>query len=194
MRTKEEIRSHYIKKREELGELGRRQLSRQIADQAKRYLSENGWIEHVHIFLPIEKLDEINTWSIIQELFNLQKQVYTSVTDFDSKVMRTVSLDIHSEFTTDKFGLPIPLHPLFTGEEQQLDLVFVPLLAFDLNGVRVGYGKGFYDQFFASVKGVVRKIGLSYFPAADFLPGEDHDVLLDGCILPDQSIIFTNNR
>lgn len=192
MRTKGEIRSHYIEKRKELGELHRQRLSQQIAEQAKLYLMENQWIAHIHVFLPIQKLNEINTWLLIQELFNLRKNVYTSVTDFDMNVMRTVSIDRHSEYTIDKFGLPVPKNPRFTGEERQLDLVFVPLLAFDLKGMRVGYGKGFYDQFFTTMKGDVRKIGLSYFPATELLPKENHDVLLDGCILPDQRLYFKN--
>lgn len=192
MKTKAEIRSQYLKKREGLGELECQQLSRQIAEQAKLYLMEYKWMRHVHIFLPIQRLSEINTWFVIQELFALQKNVYSSITDFDTNVMRTVSINRHSEFTTDKFGLSVPKDPLFTGEEQRLDLVFVPLLAFDLKGVRVGYGKGFYDQFFTTMKGDVRKIGLSYFPAAELLPQEDHDVLLDGCILPDRILNFKN--
>jgi 5-formyltetrahydrofolate cyclo-ligase len=187
MRTKDEIRSDYIRKRKELGELERQRLSRQIADQAMGYLSENQWIKHIHVFLPSERLNEINTWVLVKELFTSQKNVYTSVTDFDLKVMRTVLIDIHTEFTRDKFNLPVPINPLFIGE-QQLDLVFVPLLAFDLKGMRVGYGKGFYDKFFTAMKRDVRKIGLSYFPPMDVLPSESHDVLLDGCILPDKVI------
>ncbi|HSI74742.1 MAG TPA: 5-formyltetrahydrofolate cyclo-ligase [Lunatimonas sp.] len=192
MRTKGEIRSLYIKKRKELGVLERQRLSQKIADQAKLYLLDNKWMEHIHVFLPIQKLYEINTWLLIQEMYNLRRKVYTSVTDFEMNVMRTVSIDTHSEFTTDKFGLPVPVNPLFIGEGQQMDLVFVPLLAFDLKGVRVGYGKGFYDKFFATMNGEVRKIGLSYFPAADLLPQESHDVLLNGCILPDQRLHFKN--
>lgn len=191
MRTKKEIRSQYLIKRKELGEIERQRLSQKIADQAKLYLSENQSLRHIHIFLPIQRLNEINTWLLIQELFKLQKNVYTFVTDFEMNVMRTVSIDRHSEFTTDRFGLPVPIDPLYTGEGQQLDLVFVPLLAFDLKGMRVGYGKGFYDQFFTTMKGDVRKIGLSYFPAAEILPQEVHDVMLDGCILPQQSLCFT---
>lgn len=190
MRTKKEIRSHYLIKRKELGEIERQRLSQKIADQAKLYLLENQSLQHIHIFLPIQRLNEINTWLIIQELFILQRFVYTSVTDFEMNVMQTVAIDSHSEFTTDRFGLPVPIEPFFTGEGQKLDLVFVPLLAFDLKGVRVGYGKGFYDQFFTTLKGDVRKIGLSYFPAAELLPQEDHDVMLDGCILPQQSFMF----
>lgn len=191
MRTKAEIRAHFLKKRKDLGETERQRLSRQIDGQTRQYLNENRWIRHIHLFLPIEKLYEINTWFLVQELLNRQKQVYTSVIDFDSNVMRSVRIDKSAIFVKGKFGVPVPANPLYVEDGQQFDLVLVPLLAFDLKGVRVGYGKGYYDRFFKSMKGDVRKIGLSYFPATDLLPREDHDVLLDGCILPDQTIYFT---
>lgn len=191
MRTKAEIRSCFLRKRKEIGREQRQQLSQQIVDQAMKYVEENRWINHIHVFLPIDKQHEINTWLLVRKLFHLQKMVYTSVTDFDRKVMRTVKIGIESKFVEDKFGLPVAVNPSFTLESQQFDLVFVPLLAFDLNGVRLGYGKGYYDRFFATLKKDVRKLGLSYFPATELLPRESHDVLLDGCILPDQIICFT---
>ncbi len=45
----------------------------------------------------------------------------------------------------------------------QIDVVFVPLLAFDSAGHRVGYGKGMYDGFLRKCKPDVLAIGLSMF-------------------------------
>jgi 5-formyltetrahydrofolate cyclo-ligase len=45
--------------------------------------------------------------------------------------------------------------------------VLIPLLAFDKSGQRVGYGRGFYDKFLATLKSDVKKIGLSFFPPVD---------------------------
>jgi 5-formyltetrahydrofolate cyclo-ligase len=190
METKEEVRARFLNKRNDLGETERDRLSMQIAGRAVAFLSENLWINHIHVFLPIRKLNEINTWLLIQELFRLEKQVYTSVTDFGRETMHTVRIDVDSKFAEDKFGLPVPIAPNFIRDNQGFDLVFVPLLAFDLKGMRVGYGKGYYDRFFESINRDVRKIGLSYFPPTELPSREHHDVLLDGCILPDQIIYF----
>jgi 5-formyltetrahydrofolate cyclo-ligase len=46
-------------------------------------------------------------------------------------------------------------------------VVFVPLLAFDKKGNRVGYGKGFYDAFLSKCKPETIKIGLSFFEAEE---------------------------
>ena len=50
-------------------------------------------------------------------------------------------------------------------------MVFVPLLAFDKAGNRVGYGKGFYDLFLSECRQDVIKVGLSFFEAEEEIPG-----------------------
>ncbi len=59
-----------------------------------------------------------------------------------------------------KFGLE-PKDPLTVIIPSRLDLVFTPLVAFDANLNRLGYGKGFYDRFFNSHK-IPLKIGLAF--------------------------------
>ena len=70
-------------------------------------------------------------------------------------------------------------------------MVFIPLLAYDKTGNRVGYGKGFYDRFLAQCKPETLKIGLSFFEAEneDFITSED-DVRLDYCVTPNQVFQF----
>jgi 5-formyltetrahydrofolate cyclo-ligase len=66
-----------------------------------------------------------------------------------------------------------------------IDLIFIPLLAVDTQGHRVGYGKGFYDRFLAQAKPDVIKIGLGLVepiePIEDLNP---FDVALDFAITP----------
>lgn len=147
-------------------------------------------IKHIHVFLPIERLFEIDTFPFINMLFEEGFQVYTAVTDFEQETMRTVRLSEDTVFREDKLGLPVPLSSDEIQDEQVLDIVFVPLLAFDLSGVRIGYGKGYYDRFLARLMPKTLKIGLSYFPPEDRLPFEDHDIRLDACILPDSVSYF----
>ena len=66
-----------------------------------------------------------------------------------------------------------------------IDVIFIPLLAVDTQGHRVGYGKGFYDRFLAQAKPDVIKIGLSLNEPIE--PIEDlntFDVALDFAITP----------
>ena len=62
----------------------------------------------------------------------------------------------------NKWNVPEPVDG-FEIDANKIDVVFIPLLAFDDQGHRVGYGKGYYDAFLASCKPDVIKVGLSFF-------------------------------
>lgn len=68
------------------------------------------------------------------------------------------------------------------GEDTPCETVFAPLLAFDGEGYRLGYGGGYYDRYFAAHPGALR-VGLAYEgQAADLLPHGAHDVALDAVV------------
>jgi len=72
-----------------------------------------------------------------------------------------------------------------------IDVVLVPLLAFDEQGNRLGYGKGFYDYFLARCRPDTVKIGLSWFPPEKRLPEIDaFDIPLNYCVTPQQLYVF----
>lgn len=66
-------------------------------------------------------------------------------------------------------------------------MVLIPLLAFDKNGYRVGYGKGFYDRFLAECRPDVVKVGLSVFEPIDEITDlNEFDIKMDFCITPNR--------
>jgi 5-formyltetrahydrofolate cyclo-ligase len=80
-------------------------------------------------------------------------------------------------------GLPVPT--------EMIDVVFVPLLAYDKQGNRVGYGKGFYDKFLSQCKPDVIKIGLSFFDAEEQIDDIlETDVKLNFCVIPNNTYLF----
>ncbi|WP_431293282.1 5-formyltetrahydrofolate cyclo-ligase [Pedobacter sp. P26] len=73
--------------------------------------------------------------------------------------------------------------------EGEIDMVVIPLLAFDKQGYRVGYGKGFYDRFLRDIN--AQKIGLSLHPAIEKIDDvNEYDIKLDFCITPTEIIKF----
>lgn len=67
----------------------------------------------------------------------------------------------------------------------KIDVVFVPLLAYDNKGNRVGYGKGFYDHFLSECREDVVKIGLSFFEPEEAIEDVSAtDIRLDYCVTP----------
>lgn len=72
-----------------------------------------------------------------------------------------------------------------------IDLVIIPLLAFDANGNRVGYGKGFYDRFLQDCRPDTLKIGVCLDePVQRIDDVEAHDIPLDLCISPTGLLLF----
>ena len=75
-------------------------------------------------------------------------------------------------------------------EPDEVDLVIVPLVAFDENGNRIGHGGGYYDRFLKKYPRA-KKIGLAYeLQKIDEVPAEPHDVPLDAVITEAQVYQF----
>jgi 5-formyltetrahydrofolate cyclo-ligase len=98
----------------------------------------------------------------------------------------------NTKIKKNSYNVPEPIDGLEV-PDVKIDVVFVPLLAFDKQGNRVGYGKGFYDNFLNKCKPETIKIGLSFFSPEEKI--EDisaNDMKLDFCVTPDEIFSFTN--
>ena len=88
------------------------------------------------------------------------------------------------------YNIPEPVDGIEV-PSNKIEVVFIPLLAFDKQGNRVGYGKGFYDQFLAECHPNTIKIGLSFFePEALISDVNSADVQLNYCVTPNKIIEF----
>ncbi|TAG91084.1 MAG: hypothetical protein EAZ20_03510 [Bacteroidetes bacterium] len=96
-------------------------------------------------------------------------------------------------FKTNKWQIeqPIITEKDIFFDPKNIDWIIVPLLVFDKNGFRVGYGKGFYDKFLAECKPDVLTIGVNFFPPVEKITDiEPFDICLHRCITPDKIFIF----
>ena len=120
----------------------------------------------IHIFLPIARLREINTYPLLQALFAAGKTAVVSVSDFDRGTMPCYEITPDTLLWENGFGIPEPQDAghLTPVEPADIDLILVPLLAYDFCGARVGYGKGFYDRFSASAAPTPSKPACRSFP------------------------------
>ncbi len=175
------IRKKYLLRRKSLSEAEIQRLSNSIFLQFRKWLELNPEVKNFHIFLPISRQNEINTYLIRDLLFAEQRSVYTSIVKPDLLVMDTVRIYPETTYKFDSLGIPTPINPEVVNTEE-IQLVLVPLVAFDLNGNRIGFGKGYYDKFLAEMKQKVIKMGLSFFPPIPSITSEKHDIPLDYCI------------
>lgn len=139
---------------------------------------------YFHLFLPIEKQKEINTEFILQILAGRDKEIVISKSNFEDLSMTHYLLTDNTTIKVNAYGIPEPVDGIQV-PINKIDVIFVPLLAYDKKGNRVGYGKGFYDNFLSECKTESIKIGLSYFdPEVVIDDILETDIKLDYCITP----------
>ncbi len=143
-------------------------------------------------YWPIEENKEPDTHLFTEFLRfrNPEMKICYPVSDFKTGIMRAAVTDIDTPFTKTELNIYEPQSTDFLPAEE-IDLVFVPLLAFDLNGFRVGYGKGFYDKWLSVTRPDCIKAGFSYFEPVDQIEGlHEFDLPLDLCITPQNVYVF----
>jgi 5-formyltetrahydrofolate cyclo-ligase len=145
--------------------------------------------QYFHIFLPIEKKTEIDTEGIISILLGFDKNVIVPKVISKTELEHYLLTD-NTKFTTNSLNIPEPVDGI-TIPPNKLDVVFIPLLAFDKFGNRIGYGKGYYDRFLSQCKADVVKIGLSLFEPEDIIKDIlPTDIPLDYCVTPTKTYTF----
>lgn len=187
---KAELRRKYKSLRENLPEYVRQQKS---IDIANLLLSMPIWHFSVfHTFLPIEKQNEVDTHHILNILQGKDKKIVVPKTNFASGNLTHFFLTENTTFRENKWGLCEPSNGI-EAPIQEIDVVFVPLLAYDKNGNRVGYGKGFYDRFFNQCQHKIIKIGLSFFEPEPLIEDiSPSDVAVDFCVTPHKIFSFAD--
>jgi len=185
---KNKLRKKYMSKRNELTSEKIEEFSLEVAN---RLLKLPIWdLEYYHLFLSIAEKKEIETEFILHILQGKDKNVILSKSDFNTRKLHNFLLTDTTVIKKNRWNIPEPVDGIEIPSEK-IEVVFVPLLAFDLNGHRLGYGKGFYDIFLASCKPNVIKVGVSFFEAENMIPElEISDIALDYCVTPYKTYIF----
>ncbi len=145
---------------------------------------------YFHIFLSIEENKEVDTLPLITLLQGKDKHVVIPKT-LAGNSMENYLLTDSTIIKKSKWGIPEPVDGILVPEDK-IDVVFVPLFAFDLQGNRVGYGKGYYDTFLRKCRKETIKIGLSLLGPEESTITDVHenDVTLDYCVTPQKTYAF----
>ena len=188
--TKKELRKKYRRLRNNFSLKQIDDFSLQIANQA---LQLPIWhFENYHVFLSIQEHKEVQTDVLLNILSGKDKNIIVSMSDFETRKMINVLLTDNVIIKKNEWNIPEPQNGI-TINNKIIDVIFVPLLAYDTKGNRIGYGKGFYDTFLAACKPNVIKVGLSFFkPETTISDTAPHDIKLDYCITPENIYTFTS--
>lgn len=147
--------------------------------------------DNYHIFLPISSKNEVDTSFILSILHGKDKNiVLPKVTGRNT--LEHILLTDNTKLVPNSWGVPEPVEGIEI-MPSKIDVVFLPLLTFDIKGNRVGYGKGFYDSFLSQSKKDVIKVGLSIFEAEDEITDiNENDIPLDYCVTPQKIYSFSS--
>ena len=182
--SKEKLRERYIAMREELPE---DEVVSTSLDVQSTFISSYLFQEAKRIALYVSAKNEILTGLIFTRAIEEGKEVFFPKVVEGEPFLKFFKVESKDDLSPGAHGILEP-----SGESEEASLgdgsfgcVVVPGNVFDMRGVRIGYGKGYYDRVLAKDK--CPKVALAYvFQMLDnredgFLPVEDHDVLID-CI------------
>jgi 5-formyltetrahydrofolate cyclo-ligase len=184
---KYEIRKLYLQKRKTLSSDEVLLLSEKIFQNFIHYFKPISG-NKVHVFIPIEKLNEIKTNLLID--YFLKNKIRVFVPKIVDENLISIEINSETQFLKNSWGIFEPK----SNEDSRIanfDFVITPLLYCDHKGSRVGYGKGFYDELFKNIEHNSLKIGVNFFP-----PNENiddiwkNDIPLDYLITPTEVLSF----
>ncbi|MBY0434767.1 MAG: 5-formyltetrahydrofolate cyclo-ligase [Cyclobacteriaceae bacterium] len=188
--TKAEARRLFLQKRKDLSPDTCVQYNLQLYHRFFTSV-DLSFVRVLHTYLPLEKNKEPDTWMIIDRVkreFPYVKISLPRIAGPDR--LENFYFEGPAQLHANEWGIPEPLEGTLTPSEE-IDMVIVPLLAFDKTGHRVGYGKGFYDRFLKTCRPDCQKIGLSFFEPVEKIDDiTPHDFPLSRCVTPQEAYHF----
>ncbi|HET7117419.1 MAG TPA: 5-formyltetrahydrofolate cyclo-ligase [Hanamia sp.] len=188
--TKQELRKIYKYKRQALSLHAIEKFNDLILIHFQK--SELSFLNCVHTYLPSLKQIEPDTAQIIRylEFKNPSLKIVVPKIDTRSGIMEHYHFNEKVELIKNVFGIDEPKEGKRISENK-IDMILIPLLAFDKRGYRVGYGKGYYDKFLAKCRPDTIKFGLSFFEPVDEIDDiTSFDIPLNFCATPHQLYSF----
>lgn len=143
-----------------------------------------------NIFLPIEKFHEIDLSPMIDLITAMEGKVCLNTADFSNQRLRTYLYENKEQIKISSYGIPEPMYGAEV-DVSKIDIIIVPLLAFNDKGYRVGYGKGFYDAFLSLCNETSIFIGVNHFNELNQIDDiGNHDIPLDFIVTPEKIYAF----
>ena len=195
---KKQLRQTILKKREQLT-----QEERLIAAKraVKQLTSATIFSQSTHIACYLAKDAEMSTTPIIEKIWAENKHCYLPVVHPSQfGLMSFIEYSPKDELIINRFGIQEPiLQQDKTIDARNLNLVILPLFAFDKSGNRLGTGGGYYDRAFSFLKESPQSqkpvlCGLAYdFQQVEEIESQIWDISLH-CVVTESKIVYFQER
>ncbi len=194
LNDKKNLRQHFRAKRRRVTAEERVRASQLLLN----HIRVQPWYLHSHRFaLYLAMIEEIDTQPLMECLWSAQKKCYLpKITAEDTLLFSAYTP--HTALISNRFNIlepdaDAPFCPL-----PDLEVIFMPLVAFDNKGHRLGMGAGFYDKTLANLSKQEKRpllIGLAYeCQYSDRLPHDEWDVCLDSVITEQNVYTFLKSN
>ena len=149
-----------------------------------------------NIFIYLGFGSEIDTKLYVKEFLDEGKNIFCPKINYKNKTMEAVKITSLSNLVSNHYGILEPLcefnEDIYNNDD--IDLIIVPGISFDLSGGRIGYGGGYYDKLLKYRYTNVPKVALAYeFQVIDDVPMEHHDIRVDYIITEERKINILKN-
>lgn len=158
MKTKVCLRRCMIARRAALSVAARRQKSATIARHVTG-LAPFRASQTVMVYLALAQ--EVQTWRLIVEARRQHKRIVVPAVTEDALMAVVLPTDT-TQLRRGAYGILEPCANRVVVPPADIDFVVVPGVAFDRQGGRVGFGKGYYDRFLYQVAATARYCGLAF--------------------------------
>ena len=158
---KEQFRRYVLRLRD-------RQSPRDIESKSLEIMDE---VSHIHEYVRargiacyVGKDSEVDTRPLIRRALDSNKRVLVPVVKKgDIDLFFSEVKDLGKELTPGTFNIPEPMPEYLRPQSlDSVDVMFVPGIAWDKDGYRLGWGRGYFDRVLKALPEHVRSIGLSF--------------------------------
>lgn len=176
---KKELRSFYVKKRRECFS------EEKSITVSKKLIALDEYKEAKNIFCYASYNSEVDTYWLMEKILADGKNLYLPRCITATKEMEVCRVSNLSELQSGAYGIK---EPMGDGVSVSLDLVIAPMVAFDREKNRLGYGGGYYDRFLAKTDAV--RLGIAFSEQeSDKLVKEPTDIPMDIIITEKEVIV-----
>jgi len=181
--TKEELRDKARVVRSRLTPDESRSFSRSICESLRHRINGESTV-----MVYVSKPREVDTMPLIRHLLQQDVRVVVPIIERETRTLRLSCLEDPENLVISTFFVPEPIGNEIPVRGEDLEVIIVPMLAFDRAGHRLGYGAGYYDRFLSSYPQAI-KIGAAFScQEIGSVPADANDVAMD-LIVTEREII-----
>jgi 5-formyltetrahydrofolate cyclo-ligase len=155
---------------------------------ANTLYNDEDWLNAKVIGITISMEPEVDTYQIIRKAWEAGKEVVVPKCNPKDKTLTFRKITEFSQLESVFYGLLEPIiEQTMEVYPEDIDLLFVPGLAYTSEGYRLGFGGGYYDRYLTSYYGKTLSLAF-HFQVIPQFPIEKHDIPVSKIITNDEVI------